>query len=83
MRSSVRCQGSSYLVHCRDCVDCTYCFGCVGLIKKEFHILNVRYPRNAYFELTAKLEQALKARNASAGSGAASRRAPRPLPTEE
>ena len=58
-RDCSRCLGGSYLIRSTDCVDCTYCFGCVGLIKKEFHILNVRYPRKEYFELTAKLDEAL------------------------
>jgi len=42
-------------------VDCTYCFGCVGLVKKEFQILNVRYSRKDYFEITAELTAALAA----------------------
>jgi hypothetical protein len=37
------------------CADCTYCFGCVGLVKKEFHILNVPYPRTQYFEIVKRL----------------------------
>lgn len=61
-RDSVRCQGSTYVVRSVDCVDCTYCYGCVGLIKREFHILNVRYPRKDYFEITAALEDAFAQR---------------------
>jgi len=49
------CSGSAYLIRCTACVDCTYCFGCVGLVRKEFHILNVQYSRTQYFELLAKL----------------------------
>jgi hypothetical protein len=44
------CTGSNYLVECLSCTDCTYCLGCVGLTKKEFHILNVPYPRSEYFK---------------------------------
>ncbi|MDY0000092.1 MAG: caib/baif family protein [Polyangia bacterium] len=55
---SVRCHGSAYLTLCQDCVDSTYCYGCVGLVKKEFHILNLRYPRKDYFEITTSLEAA-------------------------
>jgi hypothetical protein len=43
-------------------VDCTYCFGCIGLVKKEFHILNVRYGRKDFFEITVRLTAALAAR---------------------
>lgn len=57
-RDSTRCQGGAYLTLCQDCVGCTYCYGCVGLVKKEFHILNVRYPRKDYFEITAALDAA-------------------------
>jgi hypothetical protein len=33
----------------------------VGLIKKEFHILNVPYPRKDYFEITERRSAALAA----------------------
>jgi hypothetical protein len=42
-------------VRCTSCAECTYCFGCVGLVKRDFHILNVRYSRAEYFEITSKL----------------------------
>ncbi len=70
-RDCVRCQGSSYLGRCRDCVDCTYCYGCVGLIKKEFQILNVRYPRKEYFEITARLDEQWRERQQGAAPVAA------------
>ncbi len=54
------CLSSSYLDHCSGCSGCTYCFGCVGLVKKEFYILNVRYPRKEYFEITSKLRSQLR-----------------------
>ena len=50
------CVESQYLVHCQDCADCTYCFGCVGLVGKEFHILNVPYDRKTYFQKKSELE---------------------------
>ncbi len=49
------CVGSSYLVLCHSCSDCTYCFGCVGLAKKDFHILNVKYTKNEYFRIVKTL----------------------------
>jgi hypothetical protein len=54
------CSGSSYLVLCRSCSDCTYCFGCVGLSKKDFHILNVKYTKNEYFRLVRALQAEMK-----------------------
>ena len=53
--SCERCSQSSYLVRSYDCVGCTYCFGCVGLVGKDFHVLNQRYGRSEYFALVAKL----------------------------
>jgi hypothetical protein len=56
---AVRCIGGSYLVKCTACTDCTFCFGCVGLTKKEFHILNRSYSREAYFTITRALSAQL------------------------
>ena len=56
---SRNCSGSAYLVRCLSCADCDYCFGCVGLVKKDFHILNVPYPRQEYFEIVKKLKREL------------------------
>lgn len=50
------CVGSSYLTLCQSCSDCTYCFGCVGLAKKDFHILNVKYTKNEYFRMVRALK---------------------------
>ena len=50
-----RCVDSDYLEHCRDCAECTYCFGCVGLVRKEFHILNQPYDRKTYFKMVKAL----------------------------
>lgn len=55
-----RCVSSAYLVRCMDCSGCTYCFGCVGLSKKDFHILNEPYERQAYFAKVAELRKALR-----------------------
>ena len=57
--SSKHCSGSAYLIHCSVCSDCAYCFGCVGLVKKDFHILNKPYPRAQYFEIVGKLKKEL------------------------
>lgn len=56
-----RCSQSSYLVRCVDCTSCTYCFGSVGLIGKDFHILNQPYSRSEYFALVAKLSKGFAA----------------------
>jgi hypothetical protein len=56
---AVNCNKSSYLIHCSNCYECVFCFGCVGLVKKEFHILNHPFPRNTYFKLVAELKEAL------------------------
>lgn len=53
------CVGSSYLVLCQSCSDCTYCFGCVGLQKKDFHILNVKYTKTEYFRIVKALRAEL------------------------
>jgi hypothetical protein len=43
----------------RNLTECNYCFGCVGLNKKDFHILNQGFSRNAYFKLTERLRKEL------------------------
>lgn len=55
---SKRCYDSSYLILSQDCSECVFCFGCVGLVKKEFHILNRKFPRQEYFEIVADLKAA-------------------------
>jgi len=42
-----------------DCTGCTYCFGCVGLVRKDFHILNVGFNRQEYFQITQRLRKEL------------------------
>jgi len=61
---SERCTASAYLVRSVDCSSCTYCFGCVGLYKCDFFILNQRYDRATYFELTTRLARELAIRRA-------------------
>jgi hypothetical protein len=56
---SKKCAGSSYVMMSQDCANCTFCFGCVGLVGKDFHILNKPYPRKDYFAITAKLRKEL------------------------
>ncbi len=53
------CTNSAYLVLCRNLSDCNYCFGSVGLSKKDFHILNVPFPRTEYFRVVGKLRKEL------------------------
>jgi hypothetical protein len=55
----LRCHDSAYLVRCTDCVSCTYCLGCVGLVGKEFHILNQPVDRKTYFKVLKALGQDL------------------------
>lgn len=57
--SSEDCTRSNYLVLCRSCSECSYCFGCVGLAKKDFHILNVKYTRSEYFRIVEALKAEL------------------------
>ena len=56
------CTASAYLTDCQDLVSCTYCYGCVGLVGKDFHILNEPYDRETYFRLTKALEKARQTR---------------------
>lgn len=56
---SEHCTNSAYLVLSRNCSDCNYCFGCVGLSKKDFHILNVPFSRQQYFEIVRRLRREL------------------------
>jgi hypothetical protein len=58
-----RCAQSAYLVRCVGCTGCNYCFGCVGLMRKDFHILNEPYDRDSYFQLTARLMRELGIRS--------------------
>lgn len=53
------CSKSAYLVRSVACIECTYCFGCVGLSKKDFHILNVKYKRDEYFKQLKVLKREL------------------------
>ena len=53
------CGDSNYLVSCSYCYECDYCFGCVGLVKKDFHILNKKYSRSDYFREVARLRKEL------------------------
>lgn len=57
--------GCSYVVLSQNCYDCVFCFGCVGLVKKEFHILNQPFKRDMYFKIVAKLEAAFGLKRAA------------------
>jgi hypothetical protein len=54
-----QCLRGAYLVRSSGCIDCSYCFGCVGLVGKDFHILNEPYGRTEYFATIAKLSREL------------------------
>ncbi len=51
---------SNYMVLSESCSGCNYCFGCIGLVKKDFHILNQRYARKEYFEIVNKLKKEMR-----------------------
>ena len=57
------CSNSAYLVMCSDCSESNYCFGCVGLVRKDFHILNEPYGRAEYFEIVGRLKAELGIRS--------------------
>jgi hypothetical protein len=59
---SENCTSSSYVVRSSALANCNYCFGCVGLSGKDFYILNERYERQDYFEITNRLSRELKLR---------------------
>ena len=56
--NSQNCSKCSYLILCENCSECVFCFGCVGLVKKEFHILNQPFRRDEYFRMLEKLKKA-------------------------
>lgn len=58
--SCERCTQCAYVVRSVACSGCTYCFGCVGLVKKDFHILNEPYDRQEWFAKVAELRRALR-----------------------
>jgi hypothetical protein len=58
-QGSDHCGDSNYLVNCTFCFECDYCFGCVGLVRKDFHILNRKYSRSDYFREVANLRAEL------------------------
>ena len=74
LTQSARCRDSHQLVYCEDCdhcarcnyvirssrcFECDYLFGCVGLVGKDFHILNQPYRRSDYFRIVKELREAL------------------------
>lgn len=63
LSNSSYCQHSAFLSGCSyvnlstHCHDCVFCFGCVGLVKKEFHILNQPFKKDVYFKIVKELEK--------------------------
>ncbi len=49
---------------CYDCKSCQNCFGCVNLRNKQFHIFNVPYPKDEYFEKVRALKKQYQTLNA-------------------
>ena len=54
---SESCTDSNYLVFSSHCSECNYCFGCVGLVRKDFYILNEPYSRADYFRTVERLQK--------------------------
>lgn len=60
------CYNSNFLQDCKQCTDCSYgygligcnnCFGCAGLRRKEFHIFNKPYSKEAYAEKLKEIKK--------------------------
>lgn len=54
------CEDSQYLLLCLACVRCEQCFACVGLTGESYCVLNKRYSRKDYFQLTQTLRKKLE-----------------------
>ena len=54
------CSDSAFLVLCSNLTECAYCFGCVGLLRKDFHILNAPYERSEYFKIVDRLKKEMR-----------------------
>jgi hypothetical protein len=54
------CEDSQYLLLCLACVRCEQCFACVGLTGESYCVLNRRYSRKDYFQLTQALRKKLE-----------------------
>lgn len=52
------CHKCTYVLLSSHCYECVFCFGCVGLVKKEFYILNRPFKRQVYFKIVAELKAA-------------------------
>ncbi len=61
-RFSMYLRHSSSLEYCSECLQCSNCFGCVGLKNKQFHIFNVLYAEDEYWERVDELKTAMLAR---------------------
>lgn len=54
------CEDSQYLLLCLACVRCEQCFACVGLQGESYCVLNKRYSRKDYFQVTQALKKRLE-----------------------
>lgn len=54
------CEDSQYLLLCLACVRCEQCFACVGLQGESYCVLNKRYSRKDYFQVTQALKKKLE-----------------------
>ncbi|MBU1703353.1 hypothetical protein KJ951_03035 [Patescibacteria group bacterium] len=60
MKFCVLSQFSHGLTYCDYCFHSKYCFGCTGLKKQEYCILNKRYSKEQYEELTCRIIEHMK-----------------------
>lgn len=47
--------GCSYCIYCNECNTCVNCCLCVGLVEKEFHILNTAFTESEYRKIVKKV----------------------------
>ncbi|MFO0659425.1 MAG: lytic transglycosylase domain-containing protein [Polyangiaceae bacterium] len=70
------CRNCAYVSRSIALVQCTYCYGCIGLVQRDFHILNEPYERRDYFAIVSALSSQLEARYAQLAEQSAEAEAP-------
>jgi len=50
---------SRKMEYCMDCMNCENCFGCFGLQRKSFHIFNVSYTEEEYWQKVDEIKCAM------------------------
>jgi len=54
-----RVWSSRSMEYCMDCMNCENCFGCFGLKRKSFHIFNVLYTEEEYWQKVDEIKCAM------------------------